>query len=156
MSELASAVVSITRTARGRYFWAAWWTGAPSYTPFRRPDASNGGAATEEAALAEALRVSGRHLSPIEPHWARATNRMLRGERPEAPKTKAAPRAPAEERPRSAWEILGVEQGADRLAIKRAYRERALATHPDQGGDAALFREVQRAYERLSRARRPR
>jgi curved DNA-binding protein CbpA len=81
---------------------------------------------------------------------------MLQGERPEAPKTKAAPRAPAEERPRSAWEILGVEQGADRLAIKRAYRERALATHPDQGGDAALFREVQRAYERLSRARRPR
>lgn len=155
MSELATAVVSVTRTARGRFFWAAWWTGAPTYAPFRKPDASNGGATTEEAALADAARVAGRHLSPTSPYWARAVNRMLRGEPPPPPPSpKAAPVEAAPERPRSAWEILGVKKGATVAEIKRAHRERALATHPDRGGDAAAFREVQRAYERLTTKRR--
>jgi DnaJ-class molecular chaperone len=34
--------------------------------------------------------------------------------------------------------------------IKRAFRKRALETHPDRGGDAAEFRRVQRAYEKLT------
>src|SRR4029079_1450360 len=46
MSELASAVCSITLTQRRRFFWAAWWTAAPCEAPFRKPDASNGGATT--------------------------------------------------------------------------------------------------------------
>lgn len=86
MSELVSALCSITATKRRRFFWAAWWTGAPSYAPFRKPDASNGGAATEAEALAEAERVAGRRLTMIEPYWARAWNRMLRGEAPPEPK----------------------------------------------------------------------
>jgi curved DNA-binding protein CbpA len=49
----------------------------------------------------------------------------------------------------SAWAILGLTPGADRTALKRAYRMRALETHPDRGGDEARFVEVQRAYERL-------
>lgn len=154
MSELATAVVSVTRTARGRWFWAAWWTGAPSYAPFRKPDASNGGAATSEAALAEATRVAGRHLSETSPYWARAVNRMLRGEPPPPPPAKRAATVDRAPRPRSSFQILGVARGATLTEIKRAYRAMALASHPDRGGDPATFREVQRAYEKLTARRR--
>lgn len=157
MTALATAVVSITPTARGRFFWAAWWTGAPSYAPFRRPDASNGGARTGEAALAEAERVAGRHLTPIEPYWARAFNRTLRGEAPPPPPKTRAPRPerPASAKPVSAWETLGLSPGASPAEIKRAYRQRALETHPDRGGDPAAFRALTRAYEKvLARPRR--
>jgi hypothetical protein len=158
--QLASAVVSITRTQRGRYFWAAWWTGAPSESPFRKPDAANGGARTEAEALAEAERVAARHLTPIEPYWARAFTRVLRGEPPpprRAPRMRAA--GHAAEAPVSAYGVLGVAAGASSAEIRAAYKRRALATHPDQGGSAEAFRAVQRAYETLSgkprRRRRP-
>jgi hypothetical protein len=35
--------------------------------------------------------------------------------------------------------------------IKRAYRSQAKTYHPDQGGDAALFRKLRDAYEQLTR-----
>lgn len=149
MSELASAVVSITATARGRFFWAAWWTGAPSYAPFRRPDASNGGARTFEEALAEAERVAGRHLSPVEPYWARAFNRTLRGEAPPPPPVRKTPRAEPKAAPVSAWERLGLVPGASPREIKRAYRVKALEVHPDRGGSDEAFRDITRAYEKL-------
>lgn len=157
MSELSTAVVSITPTARGRFFWAAWWTGAPSYAPFRKPDASNGGARTEDDAMAEAERVAGRHLSRIEPYWARAFNRTLRGEAPPPPPT-ARPRRieAAAPKPTSAWDLLGLPKGASVPEIKRAYKQRALATHPDHGGDPAAFRALTRAYEKLLERRRTR
>src|SRR4051812_25508749 len=44
VTDLTTAVCSITATQRRRFFWAAWWTGAPCHAPFRRPDAANGGA----------------------------------------------------------------------------------------------------------------
>jgi hypothetical protein len=98
MPDLATAVCSITPTQRRRYFWAAWWTSAPQHSPFRKPDASNGGARSPEEALAEALRVAGRHLVVIEPYWARAWNRVLRGEQaPPLPTQRTA----APERPRA-------------------------------------------------------
>jgi hypothetical protein len=154
VSELVSAVCSITATKRRRFLWAAWWTGAPSHTPFRKPDASNGGAASEAEALAEAEKTTGRHLTVIEPYWARAWNRMLRGEPPPEPKAKrtaqqaveASTRMPA----RSAWSVLGLAAGSSMVEVKRAYRRLALETHPDRGGTAQAFSEVQRAYERLS------
>lgn len=149
--ELASAVVSVTRTQRGRYFWAAWWTGAPSESPFRKPDAANGGARSEAEALAEAERVAARHLTQVEPYWARAFTRVLRGESAPArkdPRTRPVPRQV--ERPISAHAVLGVEPGATSTQIRAAYKRRALATHPDQGGSDEAFRAVQRAYEVLS------
>lgn len=151
MTDLEAGVVSITRTARGRYFWAAWWTGEPVYAPiFRKPDACNGGARSADEALAEAERVSGRRLGRTTPDWARAANRLLRGEKPSPPPAaKPARRVDAPQRARSAWEILGLRPGASFEAIKRAHRERALATHPDHGGDPEAFRQVQRAFERL-------
>jgi hypothetical protein len=144
----------VTATKRRRFAWAAWWTGAPQLAPFRQPDASGGGAATAEDALAAAERAAGRRLVAVEPFWARAWNEVLRG-RPPPPW-----RDPTTARPRpahgaTAWQLLGVEPGAALDVIKRAFRIRALETHPDRGGDPAHFRELRRAYASLVGRRRP-
>lgn len=47
----------------------------------------------------------------------------------------------------SAYEVLGVEPDADEETLRRAYRLRLRQTHPDAGGDAAVFIQVQRAWE---------
>ena len=145
---ITSAVCSVTVTQRRRFFWAAWWTSEPRAAPFSPPDASNGGCKTMEAALAEAEARAGRYLVLIEPYWARAWSRVLRGERPPP-----RPVLPAERPPRtsvrSAWERLGLRAGASLAEVKTAFRQRALLAHPDQGGDADEFRELHRAYERL-------
>lgn len=50
-----------------------------------------------------------------------------------------------------AYRTLGLDPGADADAIRRAYRERVKAVHPDtDDGDEAAFKEVNRAYERLT------
>lgn len=46
-----------------------------------------------------------------------------------------------------AYSILGVERDAAFATVKEAYRRRALATHPDRGGDPRRFIRVQAAYE---------
>lgn len=53
--------------------------------------------------------------------------------------------------PDTAWSVLGLRPGASREDIKRAYRARAMATHPDvnPGADRAEFQRVQAAYETL-------
>ena len=156
VSGLSSAVCSITPTHRRRFFWAAWWTTAPRYAPFQKPDACNGGAHSLEEALADAERKAGRHLVLIEPHWARAFNRVLRGEVPLPPprpeERKAAAPFPARETAVSSWSLLGLAPGASASEIKRAFRQRALETHPDRGGEAELFRQVKRAYDKLSKS----
>lgn len=50
------------------------------------------------------------------------------------------------------YEVLGVDRGADAAAIKAAYRARARTLHPDAGGDAAAFTQLQQAYDILSDA----
>lgn len=157
---LSQAVVSIARTRRRRFLWAAWWNEAPAERPFRKPDAHGGGARTYEDALRDAERITGRSLSVIEPRWARAWSRVMQGERPWDGEAPGARRAPADERsaPRaSIWKVLGLRPDASVEDIKRAYRARAKETHPDQGGDAETFRALHRAYERalVRRAKRP-
>merc|ERR1719159_1315522 len=49
----------------------------------------------------------------------------------------------------SAYNLLGVEQGCDAAALKRAYREMCRKHHPDKGGDAILFQACHVAYTRL-------
>jgi hypothetical protein len=151
---LATAVCSIATTQRRRFFWAAWWTEPPCERPFRKPDASNGGAPTWEAALAEAEHAAGRTLTPVDARWARAWMRVLRGQPPISP-SEAARRAakpkinePEDTKRLSIWALLGLEPDAGVDEIKKAYRRRALETHPDRGGDADVFRAVQVAYER--------
>ncbi len=164
MADLFAAACSIAPTRRRRFFWAAWWTAPPCREPFRKPDASSGGARTREEALREAEEASGRPLALLDGSWARAWSRWLVGERPWT--TRQAPGGAQEHAPQpakapriaSAWQVLGLAPGASPEDIKRAFRRLALETHPDHlGGDGEAFRAVQRAYERaLASAARPR
>jgi hypothetical protein len=47
----------------------------------------------------------------------------------------------------SAYEVLGVAADVDEDALRKAYRLRMRVTHPDTGGDSALFVQVQLAWE---------
>lgn len=50
------------------------------------------------------------------------------------------------------YAVLGIERGASADEIRRAYRQAALALHPDRNPDpdaSARFLAVQQAYERL-------
>lgn len=157
MSALFAPVCSITPTRRRRYLWAAWWTEPPSVEPFRKPDASEGGARTREEAKREAEKAATRSLTEIEPRWAQAWTRILVGEPPwrgrrgradDEGEHATVPRHAHETPKASVWTILGVTAKATDAEIKRAFRKRALETHPDHGGDAEAFRAVRNAYEK--------
>ena len=157
--------------------WVAWWTAPPAREPFRKPDAFSGGARSHEEALAQARRAAGLTLVEIEPYWARAWARVLLGRPPWGVRAEGAASS-AHSRPRgrsttatdgdkatatsttSIWETLGITARATADELKRAFRRRALATHPDRGGDAEAFRQVQRAFKeaqrRIARRRPPR
>jgi len=47
------------------------------------------------------------------------------------------------------YEVLGVPATADEETLRRAYRRAARESHPDLGGDARRFRQVQLAWERI-------
>lgn len=51
----------------------------------------------------------------------------------------------------SYYDILGVEESADKDTIKKAYRKLSKQHHPDMnGGDDGKFKEIAEAYEHLS------
>lgn len=154
--------------------WVAWWTAPPAREPFRKPDAFSGGARSSEEALAEARRAAGVPLVEIDPSWARAWARVLIGRPPWGLRAQGAAsgfrthrrsadgsNTTATDGTRAAatsiWETLGITAHATADELKRAFRQRALATHPDRGGDAEAFRNVQRAFKEAQRriARRP-
>jgi hypothetical protein len=166
VTELFAAVVSIAPTRRRRFLWAAWWTAAPSREPFLKPDASAGGARTRDEALRQAEAAAGRVLVEVEGTWARAWGRMLMDQPPfpagAATDTATGVARPARRvDPASIWATLGVEQHATLEQIRAAYRQRALTTHPDRGGDPVAFRALHDAYDealarRARAAKRPR
>ena len=147
--------------------WAAWWTAPPTREPFRKPDAFSGGARSPEEALAQARHAAGVPLVEIEASWARAWARLLIGRPPWGVRAKGAGGSSAHRRPgdratatsadaatatpTSIWETLGITAHATADELKRAFRQRALATHPDRGGDAEAFRQVQRAFKEAQR-----
>lgn len=50
------------------------------------------------------------------------------------------------------YEILGIARGAKQDEIKAAFRKKAMEHHPDKGGDAAKFKEINEAYQVLGSA----
>lgn len=48
------------------------------------------------------------------------------------------------------YDLLGADPKATDAELKKAYRKKALALHPDKGGDPEQFKEVTNAYEMLS------
>lgn len=167
MSALFAPLVSVAPTKRRRFFWAAYWSFAPTESPFRLPDASSGGARSEEEAHRAAERAAGMPLIRVSSRWARAVQRALLGQPPfppaksrRAPETsqRAASPAPDQSAPRpSLWAILGITSEATPDEVKRAFKESALRTHPDRGGTDEAFREVHDAYlEAKKRSARPR
>lgn len=50
---------------------------------------------------------------------------------------------------RDDWELLGLAPGAPAADVRAAYRRLAKQTHPDSGGTAALFRQLEDAYTRI-------
>ena len=159
--------------------WVAWWTAPPAREPFRKPDAFSGGARSHEEALAQARRAAGVTLVEIASSWARAWARVLIGRPPWGVRADGAASRSAQRRSTarattattdgaratstsamSIWETLGITARATADELKRAFRQRALTTHPDRGGDAEAFRQVQRAFKeaqrRIARRRSPR
>jgi len=59
----------------------------------------------------------------------------------------ALPGPGAARAPREWWQVLGVPQNALPSTIRDAYRALRSQHHPDRGGDAATFNEVQQAYD---------
>ena len=47
------------------------------------------------------------------------------------------------------YNILGVNRGADNNELKHAYKKASMKHHPDRGGDAEKFKEVNEAYSTL-------
>lgn len=47
------------------------------------------------------------------------------------------------------YETLGLERGADDLAVKAAYRKLVKAVHPDSGGEPEAFGRLQASYDLL-------
>lgn len=145
---LTRGVFALARTKRKRFIWCAWWTGEPTAKPFRAPDAWGGGAFTREEAQVLAERAAGRPLTPIDDHWAGAWKRSLAGlepfprQRVRAPTTSTDP-----------YVLLGLTSTATVEEVKRAFRARALAHHPDQGGSADEFMATKRAYDAIIKRR---
>ena len=48
------------------------------------------------------------------------------------------------------YKVLGVEKNASQDEVKRAFRKLAHEHHPDKGGSADKFKEVNEAYQTLS------
>lgn len=52
------------------------------------------------------------------------------------------------------YRILGVPSGATEDEIKKAYRRLAHQHHPDKGGDPLKFKEINEAYQAISKPNR--
>jgi hypothetical protein len=127
------------------------------YAGVERQAATNGGAATQRGGFGAGPRSDWR--PPREGQRAREAWRASRaGQRRRRSdgqhhRRESQPRRPADSGPSlaEAYDILGVEHGADETAIRAAYRDRVKDVHPDTAdGDEAEFKRVTSAYERLT------
>ena len=47
------------------------------------------------------------------------------------------------------YDTLGVQQGATKDELKKAFKKLAIQHHPDKGGEAETFKEISHAYADL-------
>ncbi|CAE8623682.1 unnamed protein product, partial [Polarella glacialis] len=47
------------------------------------------------------------------------------------------------------WSVLGVQRGAERDEVRKAFRDQIRDVHPDVGGDPERFRVVNLAYDKV-------
>ena len=47
------------------------------------------------------------------------------------------------------YQILDVPETASQEEIKKAYRKKAVESHPDKGGDEEVFKKISEAYDTL-------
>jgi hypothetical protein len=156
-TRLAQGVYALTQTKRRRWLWCAWWKSSPAADPFVAPDAWGAGLRTEAEAIEAAQTAAGMTLQRVEGRWAGAWVRHRAGlpafiARP--PKAARPISADALTAARSPFTILGISSDADAAAIRVAYRKLALTTHPDRGGNNAVFIAARRAYESAMRRTR--
>ncbi|CAJ1431240.1 unnamed protein product [Effrenium voratum] len=85
---------------------------------------------------------SAHEPKPREPCYALVVYRRLTGKQPPGRATFGH------------YDVLGLARSASAAQIHAAYRRRALATHPDKGGNVEEFRRVVAAFEELADARR--
>lgn len=156
MSNLSRAVYAIARTKRRRWLWCAWWTGEPTASPFRSPDAWGGGAKTEDEARILAERAAGVTLERVDGRWAGAWMRIRAGSPPFPTRTRQPDLANGDDRtrPTDPYALLGIVSAASIDEVKAAFRKMALEHHPDRGGSADAFIRVKRAYDAITARRR--
>lgn len=77
--------------------------------------------------------------------WCREYVTVDEGEPPRVKRNTASPAGAAD--PDWWADVLGVSPTASQGDAKRAFRRRAMETHPDRGGDADEFKRVYAAYE---------
>lgn len=53
---------------------------------------------------------------------------------------------------RNPWKLLNISQDATKEEIKKAWKLASLKHHPDRGGDADVFKEINDAYRKLKDA----
>ncbi len=59
----------------------------------------------------------------------------------------------ASEQARDPYEILGIRPDTPAEVMEASYKALAKVHHPDKGGDADKFKEIQDAYERITKER---
>lgn len=109
-----------------------------------------------EQRRADATGRGGFGAGPREP-WERPGGERLGGERRRDARgrrqgqQRRAPGADSGPSAAEAYRVLGVDEGADEEAVRRAYRERVKEAHPDtESGSEEEFKRVRSAYERLT------
>ena len=105
--------------------------------PERAAEKQQREAAQEKAAAAARARADARA----------AADAAAREEAAEGRRAKDGDGGVAARRMADAARVLGVEMVAEEGAVRKAYLTAALHAHPDKGGEAARFREIQAAYE---------
>lgn len=54
-----------------------------------------------------------------------------------------------------AYQVLGLQEGAEWGEVKQRYRSLAMEAHPDRGGDPQAFARIREAYEQLKLQKGP-